>query len=138
MVQILVFDWQVLSSEKSQKLLSCDDSCPSLLKLKMVIEWKLNWPKRKIVATDTRSFYENLMIFSWAFEKAFNTPRVVVFIFPGRLCVFLLLCAYVQTCNYLKGVQFFWSFMAIVAWLLWATWTCFYFYYLLRYLCIAL
>ena len=23
------------------------------------------------------------MIFSWAFEKAFNTPRVVVFIFPG-------------------------------------------------------
>ena len=30
----------------------------------------------------------------------------------------LVLCAYIRTCNYLKGVQFFWSFMAIVAWLL--------------------
>ena len=38
MVQILAFDCQVVSGEKSEKLLPCTDSCPSLLKLKMIIE----------------------------------------------------------------------------------------------------
>ena len=29
------------------------------------------------------------MIFSWVIEKAFNTPRVVVFIFPGSaMCLY--------------------------------------------------
>ena len=77
------------------------------------------------------------MIFSWAFEKAFNTPRVVVFIFPGRLCVFtfMRICSNMQL-SYRSTVFLVLhgnSCMVAVGHMNLLS-----FYYLLRYLCIAL